>query len=760
MLHAPPQAPPPGTPGPADAPFVPQLDAGSIAAMSCALHAHAIISITGLDGRIIYVNDRYCAMVKTAREELLGQHYRQLIDPGVDRHSLEQAWEMLNRGVVWSGTTRILARDASRFWLSSTVIPFFDHDGKPSRFLAIHSDITELKRTEGALRDSEARTRLLLQAADVGLWDWNLITNTCYFSPEWKRQIGYRDEELPNSFATWEALLHPEDRDATLAAVQACREGRRTVYDVEFRMRHLDGSWRWIFARANFVRDAQGAPVRMLGSHTDITERKRANEALAASEERFKYVLDATEDGVWDLNLSTGAVYFSPQWERLLGYAPGETPQQREFFYGIVHPKDRAAVDRTMQEHLDGHTPIKQLEVRLRTKAGGYCWFLDRGKVVARDAAGTPVRMVGTITDISERHAIQEALVESESRFRNIIDASPVPMALQEGGPGFSFVNPAFVQTFGYPLDRTPTIDDWWRGSYPDADQRARVKSAWRNALLHADRPGSAFEPVELSVRCSDGSSKTVLATASAFDPQRKTAYLLVLYDITALKQAQAALSNSLVEKEALLKEVHHRVKNNLQVVTSLLRLESMRRDNADTRSVLGDMQGRIRSMALLHESLYRSGLFASVELGDYLGQLVAQAFRSQACGGDAIRLHLDLHSVRVGMDQATPCGLLVNELVSNCLKHAFPDGREGDIRVELHVLPDTQQVRLRVSDTGVGLPADFQMARRASLGLQLVDDLARQIGGHLEVGPGSSFAVTFRVEDIQTPDGVVVQNG
>lgn len=735
------------------------LEAAALSEVSAELHAHAILSITGLDGRVTYVNDRYCAVLRSSREELLGVHYRQLVDPGVDSSSLDLAWEQVNRGMVWTGTTRMRARDASRCWLSTTVTPLFDRDGKPSHFLAIHSDITDLKRAENALRESEARTRLVLQAADVGLWDWNLITNACYFSPEWKRQIGYRDEELSNTFESWQSLLHPDDLDATLAAVQACRDGRRTVYDVEFRLRHRDGTWRWIFARANFVRDATGAPVRMLGSHTDITERKQASEALAASEERFKYVLDATDDGVWDLNLRSGEVYFSPQWGRLLGYAPGETPQQLDFFYGIVHPQDRAGVDQAMQEHLSGRTPIKQVEVRLRTKAGAYRWFLDRGKVVARDAAGVPVRMVGTITDISERHAIQDALVASESRLRSIIDASPVPMALHEGGPDFSFVNPAFTQTFGYAVGRIPAIDDWWRGSYPEAGERTRAKTAWHDALLHAHRPGGAFTPMELRLRCSDGGSKTVLATASAFDRQRRTAYLLVLYDITALKQAQAALNTSLAEKEALLKEVHHRVKNNLQVITSLLRLESMRRDNADTRAVLGDMQGRIRSMALLHESLYRSGLFASVDLGDYLGQLVTQAFRSQAGSGDAVRLSLDLHSVRVGMDQATPCGLLVNELVSNCLKHAFPDGHGGDIHVELHALSDPQQVRLRVSDTGVGLPSDFQLARGRSLGLQLVDDLAHQIGGHLEVGPGSSFAVTFRVEEPQTPSGTVVQN-
>ncbi len=607
---------------------------------------------------------------------------------------------------------------------------------------------TELARTEQELRDSEARTRLLLEAADVGLWDWDLVNNETYFSPEWKRQIGYRDDELPSAFAEWESRLHPDDRAATLAAVQAFREGLRPHYDVEFRLRHRDGSWRWIFARANFVRDAMGEPIRMLGSHTEITERKLAAEALRASEERFKYAEDATRDGIWDLNMATGSVYYSPQWERLLGYSQGEVPQTVDFFFQSVHPQDLAQVQQQMQDHMAGHTAIKQGEVRLRMKDGSYRWFLDRGKVVARDASGAPARMVGTITDIAERHQIEEALVASETMLRAIIDASPVPMALNDAQQNFALVNPAFIDAFGYAPSEIPTLTAWWARAYPNPAYFAQVAHDWQAELQRVKHSGTAFSPIEVSVRCQDGSTKTVLATASRLSNAHTGAHLVVMVDITAQKKAQVELSASVLEKEALLKEVHHRVKNNLQVITSLLRLESGRSEQPGTRAVLGEMQGRIRSMALLHESLYRSGVFASVDLGDYLAQLVTHAFRSQAQTNDAVRLVLALDPVHVGMDQATPCGLLVNELVSNCFKHGFPHGSEGEIRVELRAADDGRQLRLCVSDTGVGLPADFDAIRRQSLGLQLVEDLAAQIGGSLAVGPGSLFSVRFRVDD------------
>lgn len=227
------------------------------------------------------------------------------------------------------------------------------------------------------------------------------------------------------------------------------------------------------------------------------------------------------------------------------------------------------------------------------------------------------------------------------------------------------------------------------------------------------------------------------------------------------------ALQTSLAEKTGLLNEVHHRVKNNLQVITSLLRLEAGRSDHLDTKAVLTEMQARIRAMALLHESLYRKGVFASVDLATYLNQVVTQAFRAQLGRTGVVRLELDLASVQVSMDQAMPCGLLVNELVSNCFKHAFPDDRSGVLKVSLQPMPGTGQVHLQVSDNGSGLPDNFVEKIESSLGLQLVSDLARQLGGKLEVGDGTlpetreiptgesthktQFGVTFSIDVIKS---------
>ena len=344
-------------------------------------------------------------------------------------------------------------------------------------------------------------------------------------------------------------------------------------------------------------------------------------------------------------------------------------------------------------------------------------------------------------------------LEQSEGRLKTIVEVSPVPMALNARGGDLTFLNAAFVSCFGYTLTDIPTVQAWQVAAYPDLQYRQWVRDASRGHVTETGHQDGRLGRLELTIRCKNGTDKTVLASVSFLSNATGGEYLAVLYDVTDTVAAARKLEHALQEKVVLLNEVHHRVKNNLQVITSLLRLEAGRSAYAPTKVVLQDMQGRIRSMALLHESLYRSGVFARVDLGAYLKQLATQAFRSVSDRHEAVRLALELDAVNVSLDQATPCGLLVNELISNCFKHAFPHGTGGVLRIELKNLPalDGQApgVRLCVSDTGVGLPADFEVRRAESLGMQLVADLSTQIGGILIVGlgPGAEFCVTFKPE-------------
>ena len=216
----------------------------------------------------------------------------------------------------------------------------------------------------------------------------------------------------------------------------------------------------------------------------------------------------------------------------------------------------------------------------------------------------------------------------------------------------------------------------------------------------------------------------------------------LLQQELGERRKAEEALATSVREKDHLLKEVHHRVKNNLALIVSLMRLEAGRSREAETLSMLTQMQARIQSVVLLNEALYKTESYSRVKLADYLRQIATHLFQAQNAKTGGLRLVLDLAPVEVEARAAIPCGLIVNELMTNSLKHAFPAGRAGEIRVNLR-REEPGTIRLQVSDTGSGLPKDFGSGPRTSLGLTLVSDLARQLKGALEIA-GSSFTVTF----------------
>lgn len=227
---------------------------------------------------------------------------------------------------------------------------------------------------------------------------------------------------------------------------------------------------------------------------------------------------------------------------------------------------------------------------------------------------------------------------------------------------------------------------------------------------------------------------------------QRAMLNLLEDFDAekTKAEGTSLELEKLLKEREVLLKEVHHRVKNNLQVVSSLLGLQAWHFEDTRLRQALADSQNRVLSIALVHENLYRSKDLAQVEFSDYVDSLVDNLPRSSSAGTD-VSVTQDIEKCLLSIETAVPCGLIINELVTNALKHAFPGEGRGSIRVVLRKI-DPSNWMLIVADDGVGLPVDIDMRKTTSLGLELVTLLVKQLAGTLEIkrNGGTSFQITF----------------
>ncbi|MCC5848133.1 MAG: PAS domain S-box protein [Verrucomicrobia bacterium] len=291
------------------------------------------------------------------------------------------------------------------------------------------------------------------------------------------------------------------------------------------------------------------------------------------------------------------------------------------------------------------------------------------------------------------------------------------------------------------------------------------VKGWLRHELPHLHKPERAAEFSSqlrrIEEKCKDGSTVWSEISMSVIhgENNKPIKILGISRNISERVQMEEALQRSLNEKEALLKEVHHRVKNNLQVITSILRLESHRIDHPYTRDVLGDMQRRIRSIALLHEMVYQSHSFAAVNMRDYLRKLLRQisvamsstlSVRTAAEGESPepprIEARFEVEDISLPLEKAIPCGLLANELLSNAYKHAFGPGESGFITLVMRKNIETEYYELYVMDTGRGLPEDLEKPGHKTLGMQLISDLILQLEGTsiLERGPPVRVGVTF----------------
>ena len=360
------------------------------------------------NGRICYVNDQILKMSGYERDELVGQFIVPLVAPG----SRAAVAEAIRTGEEKRLEVELLRKDGSAFF-AETQIKMIRIGNRQLRLAATH-DITRHKQLEAALRQSQQRYLLAEHAVNDGLWDWNILTDEDYFSPRWKEIIGYRDDKLPNHKSSFLKNIHPDDRAVVDAVTRAHLEkGQR--YAFEFRLRHKDGSYRWVFSRGEAQRDPAGRPVRMIGAITDITERKLAEKKLQEAGERFQLVTRATNDAIWDRDLINPA-WWNDAFYEVFGF-DRNTPPSPEAWASHIHPDDRERVlarIRAAAEH--GETAWVD-EFRFQRADGAYSHVFHRSFSV-RDASGKIVRMLGSMMDITERKRAEQDLHEAVERFQ------------------------------------------------------------------------------------------------------------------------------------------------------------------------------------------------------------------------------------------------------------------------------------------------------------------------------------------------------
>jgi len=326
----------------------------------------------------------------------------------------------------------------------------------------------------------------------------------------------------------------------------------------------------------------------------------------------------------------------------------------------------------------------------------------------------------------------------AEARFRGLLESAPDSIVVVDGAGIITIVNSETERMFGY--ERHELLGQPIEILVPE---RSRGRHHGDRAAYSADpntRPMGAGR--QLTGRKKNGSEFPVEISLSPLRAENETLVISIVRDVTERRLFEEQIQTSLREKEALLREIHHRVKNNLQITSSLLRLQASNISDVSARSIFDETQMRIRSMALVHEKLYQAKNLTRINFGDYVRTLGELLFKSFAVTSDAVVLDVAGQDVFLDIDTAVPCGLIVNEVLSNALKHAFPGGH-GAIFVRLELAAGRCVMAIR--DDGVGLPPQFDLGSIDTLGLQLVRGLVQQIEGSLELR--SVIGTEFRIE-------------
>jgi PAS domain S-box-containing protein len=588
-----------------------------------------------------------------------------------------------------------------------------------------------------------------------------------YMSPNVDAILGFSKKEFKDDDTLWLKRIHPQDRKKVVDAYKKLTPSE--FESIEFRFKHKNGGYIWLRDEVKLIVDSEDTPRSVVGSSREVTAQKEAETKLkelnSTLEERIRERTSSLEkanetlkeqgqtmqlqklaiDNLNDMVIITKApkgnpsdaetIFVNKAFEQLTGYQAEEViGRNPNFLHG---EKTSQKVLDQIDKHLAANHSLR--EEFINYKKDGTPFWVELDMAPFLTAQEDYNYWIGINRDITQRKEANQKLEESEQRYRAITELSFDAVFEVNLEGNILSCNKRASEISGYSqeeligMNTKKLMPEEYSPIHPDIFSKNDTtgNDVWER--MYRKKDGTLI-PTE---------THTQVYTIGA--EKRIVAYVR---DITTHREYEDALFKSLKEKETLLAEIHHRVKNNLAIISGLLEMQVFNTEDEQLLDKLRESQSRIQSIAMVHEKLYRSDSFSEIAIDQYITDLVTRIVRSMTNFDKNIQVEHDLAPITLTVSQAIPCGLLLNELITNCFKHAFNDQQEGNILIQLKREGD--RLSLSVQDNGVGLSDDFDIHKESTLGMTLINTLIQQLNGDLEVSSigGSRFEASFTIDE------------
>lgn len=642
---------------------------------------------------------------------------------------LQEALDQINEeGISETNLVRHLSKEGEVFYVNVSSHDY-DYADRDARIVQIH-DITDRVEAEQRAMKAFAELNHHVNESPLAMVKWDEQFRVIEWSQRAQEIMGFTKEQVLGRTPRFLRFHESVDRSVVERNIEGVLSGERDKAKFDIKVYNRDGVLVHLRVHGSALRDEKDELISVLTFMENLTEQKK-------TEHKYQRLFENANDGIFmmlgeqfvECNEQVLNIYGCSAKDEILGKTPIDFSPEHQ----PDGEKSSTKARRKINKALDGQPQV--FEWKHIQKDGT---LIDTEVSLNRLELGDDIYVQAIVRDLTEQKKAQEQLRRSEELFRKLFLKAPGALLMVDSENRVKMVNQSFENLFGYSEEELLGKDiDTVIVSEEEYNTAPRMPG-------NEFREGKFYKDVVRYTK--SGQPRDILLGAiPVYLDDEPIAGFGIYIDITEQKENQRKLQQSVEEKQVLLEEIHHRVKNNLAIISGFLQLQAFEIEDEKTKEVLNDSQLRIQSIAIVHEMLYQSENFVDISFETYVQRLINTVKNTLPLDHQHINIEIDAADVSLDINQAIPCAILINELVTNSYKHAFKEKEEGTIWIQLQ--KDAELIYLEVRDNGMGLPENFSIEEQSSIGMNLIQTLTEQLNGELNVTSevGGCFKVSFK---------------